>query len=128
MSKVKFIEVVENLFQANQVDAEAIAYFEKTVKAKRVNAKDVEKAKVVKQAIVDLLARTGKAMDRTEIGNALYDAGEFSEDFIVNDKGTIAFNSITAYANQLVTAGDLVKNEVKVGKFKRIVYSVKAVG
>lgn len=126
MSKVKFIEVVENLFQTNQVDAEALAYFEKTVKAKRVNAKDVEKAKVVKQAIVDLLAKAGKAMDRTEIGNALYDAGEFSEDFIVNEKGTIAFNSITAYANQLVTAGSLVKQEVRVGKVKRIVYSVKA--
>jgi hypothetical protein len=126
MSKVKFIEAVENLFQANQVDAEAVAYFEKTVKAKRVNAKDVEKAKVVKQAIVDLIVKSGKSMDRTEIGNALYDAGEFSEDFIVNEKGTIAFNSITAYANQLVTAGLLAKNEVKVGKFKRIVYSVKA--
>jgi hypothetical protein len=75
---------------------------------------------------VDLLAKAGKSMDRTEIGNALYDAGEFPEDYIVNDKGTVAFNSITAYANQLVTAGSLVKQEVKVGKFKRIVYSVKA--
>jgi hypothetical protein len=126
MSKVKFIEVVESLFQVHPVDAEAVAYFEKTVKAKRVNAKDVEKAKVVKQAIVDLLAKAGKSMDRTEIGNALYDAGDFPEDYIVNDKGTVAFNSITAYANQLVTAGSLVKQEVKVGKFKRIVYSVKA--
>jgi hypothetical protein len=126
MSKVKFIEVVESLFKIHSVDAEAVAYFEKTVKAKRVNAKDVEKAKVVKNAILDLLVKSDKALDRTEIGNVLYDAGEFSEDFIVNEKGTVAFNSITAYANQLVTEGILEKNEIRVGKVKRIVYSVKA--
>jgi len=124
MSKAKFIEVVESLFQVHPVDAEAVAYFEKTVKAKRVNAKDIEKAKVVKEAITALLEKTGKNMDRTEIANTLYDAGEFPEEYLVNEKGTVAYNSISAYANQLVTAGTLVKQEVKVGKFKRIVYGI----
>ena len=124
MSKAKFIEVVESLFQVHPVDAEAVAYFEKTVKAKRVNAKDVDKAKVVKEAITALLEKTGKNMDRTEIANTLYDAGEFPEEYLVNEKGTVAYNSISAYANQLVTAGTLVKQEVKVGKFKRIVYGI----
>ncbi len=63
-------------------------------------------------------------MDRTEIANTLYDAGEFPEEYLVNEKGTVAYNSISAYANQLVTAGTLVKQEVKVGKFKRIVYGI----
>lgn len=124
MSKAKFIEVVESLFQVHPVDAEAVAYFEKTVKAKRVNAKDIEKAKVVKEAITALLEKTGKNMDRTEIANTLYDAGEFPEEYLVNEKGTVAYNSISAYANQLVTTGTLVKQEVKVGKFKRIVYGI----
>lgn len=124
MSKVKFIEVVEQLFASNAVDSEAIAYFEKTIKAKRVNAKDVEKANVIKQAIESVLARSGKAMDRTEIANIIYDAGEFPEEYLLNDKGTVAYNSITAYANQMVTAGILSKQEVKNGKFKRMVYAI----
>jgi tetrahydromethanopterin S-methyltransferase subunit A len=124
MSKVKFIEVVEQLFASNAVDSEAVAYFEKTIKAKRVNAKDVEKANVIKQAIESVLARSGKAMDRTEIANIIYDAGEFPEEYLLNDKGTVAYNSITAYANQMVTAGILSKQEVKNGKFKRMVYAI----
>jgi hypothetical protein len=122
MSKAKFIEVVESLFQVHPVDLQAVEYFEKTVKAKRVNSKDVEKAKVIKDAILRLLATSGRAMDRTEIGNALYDGAEFPEDYLVNDKGTVAYNSITAYANQLVTEGLLQKSEIKAGKVKRIVY------
>ena len=124
MSKVKFIEAVEQLFASNAVDSEAVAYFEKTIKAKRVNAKDVEKANVIKQAIESVLTRSGKAMDRTEIANTIYDAGEFPEEYMLNDKGTVAYNSITAYANQMVTAKILTKQEVKNGKFKRIVYAI----
>lgn len=124
MSKAKFIEVVESLFTLHPVDAEAVAYFEKTVKAKRVNAKEVEKAKVIKDAILAFLAgNEGKAFDRTQIGTALYDAGEFPEDYLINEKGTVAYNSITAYANQLVTEGKLKKDEIRVGKVKKIVYS-----
>lgn len=124
MSKVKFIEAVEQLFASNAVDSEAVAYFEKTIKAKRVNAKDVEKANVIKQAIESVLTKSGKAMDRTEIANIIYDAGEFPEEYLLNDKGTVAYNSITAYANQMVTAGILSKQEVKNGKFKRMVYAI----
>jgi hypothetical protein len=126
MSKAKFVEVVNSLFSMYPVDAEAVEYFEKVVKAKRVNGKDVEKSKTVKSAIVNLLSANGKAMDRTEIGNALYDAGEFPEEFLLNEKGEVAYNSITAFANQLVNEGILEKNEVKVGKVKRVVYSVSA--
>jgi hypothetical protein len=63
-------------------------------------------------------------MDRTEIANIIYDAGEFPEEYLLNDKGTVAYNSITAYANQMVTAGILSKQEVKNGKFKRMVYAI----
>lgn len=123
MSKAKFIEVVEGLFQIHPVDAEVVAYFEKTIKAKRVNSKDVEKAQTIKKAILELLTKEAKPMDRTQIGNAIYDAGEFNEEFLLNEKGEVAYNSITAYANQLVSEGSLKKDEVKVGKAKRIVYS-----
>jgi len=124
MSKAKFIEVVESLFTIHPVDAEAVAYFEKTVKAKRVNTKEVEKAKVIKDAILAfVVGNAGKAFDRVQIGTALYDAGEFPEDYLINEKGTVAYNSITAYANQLVTENKLKKDEIRVGKVKKIVYS-----
>lgn len=123
MSKAKFIEVVEGLFQIHPVDAEVVAYFEKTIKAKRVNSKDVEKAQTIKKAILELLTKEAKPMDRTQIGNAIYDAGEFNEEFLLNEKGEVAYNSITAYANQLVNEGSLKKDEVKSGKVKRVVYS-----
>lgn len=124
MSKAKFIEAVEQLFTSNVIDVEAREYFEKTVKAKRVNAKEVEKSIVIKQAIENVLLKTGKPMDRTEIANTLYDGAEFPEEYLLNDKGTVAYNSITAYANQMVTAKILTKQEVKNGKFKRIVYAI----
>ena len=123
MSKAKFIEVVEGLFQIHPVDAEVVAYFEKTIKAKRVNSKDVEKAQTIKKAILELLTKEAKPMDRTQIGNAIYDAGEFNEEFLLNEKGEVAYNSITAFANQLVNEGSLKKDEVKSGKVKRVVYS-----
>lgn len=124
MSKAIFIEVVESLFQIHPVDAEAVAYFEKTIKAKRVNAKEVEKAQTIKDAILGFLRKnSGKGFDRTEIAQALYDEGNFPEEYLLNDKGTLAVNSITAYANQLAEAGELAKNEVKLGKVKKIKYS-----
>lgn len=102
---------------------EAEAFFD-SLKAKKVNKKEQEKANVVKTAILEFLtANKGKAFDRTEIGNALYNAGEFEESFLVNDKGTIAYNSITAFANQLVVEGLVTKDEVKVGKAKKVKYS-----
>jgi len=123
MSKQKFIEVVESLFEGKTIDAEALEYFNKTLKAKKVNKKEIEKATIVKDAIVKFLeANKGKFFDRTEIANALYNAGEFAEEYLVNDKGTVAYNSITAFANQLVTEGKIQKQEIKEGKFKKMKY------
>lgn len=125
MSKAKFVEVVGSLFQLHPVDAEAMEYFEKVVKAKRVNSKDVEKSKVIKEAILKFLREhKNTGFDRVQIGNALYDGGEFPEEFLLNEKGEVAYNSITAYANQLVNEGSAFKDEVKVGKAKRVQYSV----
>lgn len=125
MSKQKFIEVVESLFEGNTIDAEALEYFNKTVKAKKVNKKEQEKAIVVKEAIVKFLnTNKGTMFDRTQIADALYNAGEFAEEFLLNDKGTVAYNSITAFANQLVTEGKIQKQEIKEGKFKKMKYAV----
>jgi hypothetical protein len=124
MTKAMFIEVVESLFKMHPVDAEAVAYFENTIKAKRVNAKDVEKAKVIKEAIEKFLTlKAGKQFDRTEIAQELYNAGEFPEEYLLNEKGTLAYNSITAYANQLAQEGKISKQENKIGKVKKIQYS-----
>lgn len=104
-----------------QLSAEAQAFFE-TLKAKKVNKKEQEKATVMKSAILNLLVAEGKQLDRTEIGDKLYNAGEFEEEFLLNEKGTIAYNSITAFANQLVAEGKLYKEEVRVGKTKKVKY------
>jgi hypothetical protein len=125
MSKAKFIEVVESLFQIHQVDAEAVEYFNKTVKAKRVSKRDVEKAETVKNAIFTLLQeKAGKMLDRVEIGNILYEGANFPEEFLLNEKEELAYNSITAYANQLVNDGKIKKDEVRIGKVKKIKYSI----
>jgi hypothetical protein len=125
MSKQKFIEVVEGLFQIHPVDAEVVEYFNSTVKSKRVNKKEIEKAETVKNAILACVKENaGKMLDRVEIGDTLYNNAEFTEEFLLNEKGTIAYNSITAYANQLVNEGKLRKEEIRVGKVKKIKYSV----
>lgn len=116
-NKQAFIQEVSAL----NLSAEAMAYLE-ILKTKKVNKKEVEKATVVKSAILELLVAEGTALDRTEIGNKLYNAGEFAEEYLLNEKGTIAYNSITAFANQLVTEGKLTKTEVRVGKAKKVKY------
>lgn len=124
MQKQKFIEVVESLFEIHPIDANAREYFDKYIKAKKVNKKELEKAEIVKEAITQYLTtNSGKWFDRTEIANALYNAGDFKEEYLVNEKGTIAYNSITAFANQLVTSGKIKKQEVKEGKIKKVKYS-----
>lgn len=100
---------------------EAEAFFD-SLKAKKVNKKEQEKATVMKSAILGLLVAEGKQLDRTEIGDKLYNAGEFEEEFLLNEKGTIAYNSITAFANQLVAEGKAFKEEVRVGKTKKVKY------
>jgi uncharacterized protein YwbE len=125
MSKATFIQTIESLFESNEVSTEVREYFEQTVKAKKVNKKEQEKSKIVKQAIHDFLkANSGKAFNRNEIGDALWNNADIDEKHLVNDKGDgVAYNSITAYANQLVTLGLVLKAEQKVGKAKKIVYT-----
>ena len=123
MSKATFISTVESLFATNEVSPEVVSYFETTVKAKKVNKKEVAKANVLKTAILELLqANTGTALDRNEIGQKLFDNADIDEQYLLNDKDQIAFNSITAFANQLVASGEINKFEVKVGKAKRVKY------
>lgn len=123
MSKAKFIEVVESLFEIHPIDTEAKEYFNKYVKAKKINKKEQEKAVIVKEAIVNFLTTNkGTLYDRGQIAEALYNAGDFKEEYLLNDKGTIAYNSITAFANQLVTEGKIQKQEIKEGKFKKMKY------
>jgi hypothetical protein len=127
MSKATFIQTVESLFATNAVSPEVKLYFETTVKAKKINKKEIEKANIVKSAILEFLtANAGTAFDRTEIGDTLHDSGNYDENTFMNDKGTgVAYNSITAFANQLVASGDIVKFEVKVGKSKKVKYQVQ---
>lgn len=125
MSKQLFIQTVENLFATNDISQEVREYFEKTVKSKKVNKKEVEKATTLKDAILNFLTENGnKAFDRMEIGKALYDSAQFQEEFLLNEKGEVAYNSITAFANQLVNDGKVQKQEVKVGKVKKVKYLV----
>jgi hypothetical protein len=123
MSKAQFVKEVEAVVAGFSVEARE--YFEKTVKAKKVNKKEVEKAKVVKNAILAFLTENkGKMFDRVELANALFNAAEFDEEFLLNEKGTLAYNSMTAFANQLVADGLATKDEVRVGKTKKVKYSV----
>lgn len=125
MSKQSFIQFVENAIAQGNASAEVVEYFNKTIKAKKINKKEVEKAETVKNAIVAFLQENvGKTFDRTEIGDALYNRAEFAEEFLLNEKGTVAYNSITAFGNQLVTEGRITKQEVKVGKATKVKYTI----
>jgi predicted cupin superfamily sugar epimerase len=125
MSKKLFVDAVEKLFAQNDVAEEVKEYFNNTLKAKRINKTEVERTKIVKNAIYKFLEQNPNvAYDRVEIGSTLYNEAEFPEEYLVNEKGTIAYNSITAYANQLVNEERIVKNSVKAGKSTKIVYSL----
>lgn len=122
-NKQIFINEVEGL--KSKLSANALDYFETVVKAKKVNKKEVEKSTVVKNAILRFLQEnTGKMFDRVEIGDSLFNNADIEENFLLNEKNEIAYNSITAFANQLVTDGKAKKQEVKVGKATKIKYSV----
>lgn len=122
-NKQQFIQEVEAL--KAKLSTNALDYFETVVKAKKVNKKEVEKSQVVKTAILNFLKENaGKMFDRVEIGEALYDNDEIDENFLLNEKNEIAYNSITAFANQLVADGKAKKQSVKVGKAEKIKYSV----
>ena len=122
-NKQIFINEVEGLKEGLSVEARD--YFETVIKAKKVNKKEVEKSTIVRNAILKFLeANAGKSFDRTEIGNALFDDADLPEAYLLNEKDQIAYNSITAFANQLVTDGKIQKQEVKVGKSTKIKYSI----
>lgn len=122
-NKQIFINEVEGLKAG--LSAEARDYFETVIKAKKVNKKEVEKSQVVKNAILKFLQdNAGKMFDRVEIGDSLYNNADIDENFLLNEKNEIAYNSITAFANQLVTDGKAKKQSVKVGKTEKIKYSV----
>lgn len=122
-NKQTFINEVEGLKAS--LSANALDYFETVVKAKKVNKKEVEKSTIVRNAILKfLLENAGKSFDRTEIGNALFDDADLPETYLLNEKDQIAYNSITAFANQLVTDGKVKKQEVKIGKATKVKYSI----
>jgi sensor domain CHASE-containing protein len=121
-----FIGEIEAI--VGQLSTEAAEYFNTVIKARKVNKKEQEKAQVVRDAILAFLERNRgnqRMFDRTEIGDELFNAAEFDEEFLLNDKGTVAYNSITAFANQLVTDGKIQKFEVKVGKSTKVKYAVE---
>lgn len=125
-NKQAFIGEVEAF--VGQLSTEAAEYFNTVVKARKVNKKEQEKASVVRGAILSFLqANVGneRMFDRVEIGDALYNAAEFDEEFLLNEKGTVAYNSITAFANQLVADGLIQKFEVKVGKSTKVKYAAQ---
>lgn len=120
-NKQVFINEVQGL--VGQLSAEAVSYFEAVVKAKKVNKKEVEKSQAVKDAILQYLQANKGFYDRTQIAQALNDSAELPEGYLINEKGTLAVNSITAYANQLASDGLIKKEEVKVGKSTKVKYS-----
>ena len=122
-NKAVFIQEVETM--KGSLSVEALDYFERVIKAKKVNKKEVEKSQIVRNAILAFLQENAnKWFDRTEIGNALFDNADVPENLLLNEKDQIAFNSITAFANQLVTDGLIKKESVKVGKSEKVKYSI----
>lgn len=119
MSRKTFVEVVEKLFAENSVDAVAVEYFAKNFLTPKTSSKEVERASAIKAAIMNVIVNSNTPLDRYEIGDA---AATALGDTLKNEKGGIAYNSITAHANALVEAGMLHKQEVKVGKAKRVKY------
>lgn len=119
MSKQLFIQEVEK-FQG-QLSEGAREYFQKTLKAKKVNKKEVEKATAMKSAIVSVLSN-GKTLNRVEIMALIEKQDLVSPEYLYNDKDELSYNSITAFANQLVAEGNLFKQEVREGKAKVIKY------
>jgi hypothetical protein len=122
-NKQAFINEVEAI--KGSLSKEASGYFDTVIKAKKVNKKEVEKSQIVRSAILAFLQENAnKWFDRTEIGNALFDNSDIPENLLLNEKDQIAFNSITSFANQLVTDGLIKKESVKVGKSEKVKYSI----
>jgi hypothetical protein len=123
-NKQVFISEIENL--KSQLSENAQTYFEQVVKAKKVNRKEKEKSEIVKSEILKFLqANKNKMFSRDEIAKSLFDNADIDEQYLLNDKNEIAYNSITAFANQLAELGTISKMEVKQGKSKKVKYFLK---
>jgi hypothetical protein len=120
-NKQTFINAIEAI--KGTLNAEALDYFETVIKSRKVNKKEVEKSQAVKDAILAFLKANKGYFDRTEIAKALNDSAELPEGYLLNEKGALAVNSITAFANQLAVDGKIKKEEVKVGKATKVKYS-----
>lgn len=121
-NKQQFIQEMEAM--KSKLSENARDYFETVIKARKVNKKEQEKAVTVKKAILDFLnANDKKWYDRQEIGDSLFNNADIPEEFLLNEKAQIAYNSITAFANQLATDGKIMKETVKVGKAEKVKYS-----
>lgn len=120
-NKQNFINAIEAI--KGTLSAEALDYFETVIKSKKVNKKEVEKSQAVKDAILAFLQVNKGFFDRTEIAKALNDSAELPEGYLLNEKGQLAVNSITAFANQLASDGLIKKEEVKSGKSTKVKYS-----
>jgi hypothetical protein len=121
-NKQTFINEVEAF--KGQLSAEAVSYFEQVIKARKVNKKEQEKAGVMREAILNFLTTNKGWFDRTQIGDALFNNADIPENFLLNEKNGIAYNSITSFANQLASDGLIKKESVKVGKSEKVKYSV----
>jgi len=123
-NKQVFISEIENL--KSQLSENAQNYFEQVVKAKKVNRKEKEKSEILKSEILKFLQENkNKMFSRDEIAKSLFDNADIDEQYLLNDKNEIAYNSITAFANQLAELGTISKMEVKQGKTKKVKYFLK---
>jgi hypothetical protein len=123
-NKQVFISEIENL--KSQLSENAQNYFEQVVKAKKINRKEKEKSEILKSEILKFLQENkNKMFSRDEIAKSLFDNADIDEQYLLNDKNEIAYNSITAFANQLAELGTISKMEVKQGKTKKVKYFLK---
>jgi hypothetical protein len=123
-NKQIFISEIEKF--KSQLSETSQTYFEQVVKAKKVNRKEKEKSEIVKSEILKFLQENrNKMFSRDEIAKSLFDNVDIDEQYLLNDKGEIAYNSITAFANQLAELGTISKMEVKQGKTKKVKYFLK---
>ena len=123
-NKQIFISEIEKF--KSQLSETSQTYFEQVVKAKKVNRKEKEKSEIVKSEILKFLqANKNKMFSRDEIAKSLFDNADIDEQYLLNDKNEIAYNSITAFANQLAELGTISKMEVKQGKSKKVKYFLK---
>lgn len=111
-----FIEEVDRLFQANEVDSAArgVLYSMKKQERDRVGSTKVrssERADSTKSAILEILRSSNEPLNREDIAEQV--------------GGDITPNSISAYATQLVASGEIKKSSQRYAKGRtQVVYSI----